>query len=66
MKPFLVDIPHINYYSLFYLTAFFIGFIILLWEGRMRKFPLLPWLIVIGAGFIFFVFGCRIFTISGN
>ncbi|MDH4092087.1 MAG: prolipoprotein diacylglyceryl transferase [Cyclobacteriaceae bacterium] len=53
-----------QYYSLFYMLAFVVSFFLLIAEGRKRKLPQLPWLLVITAGYIFFVFGCRIVTLS--
>ena len=65
MKHLVIDLPHAaGFYALFYTLAFLTSFIILIVEGRRRKFPTLPWLIVIGTGFVFFVLGCRIATFS--
>jgi prolipoprotein diacylglyceryltransferase len=52
------------YFTIFYVVAFLTCFVILLVEGRMRNFPVLPWLLVIASGFIFFIVGCRIFAYS--
>ena len=52
------------YFTMFYIVAFLTCFVVLLVEGRMRDFPVLPWLLVIATGFIFFVLGCRIFAYS--
>ena len=49
---------------MFYIIAFLTCFVVLIVEGRMRNFPVLPWLLVIATGFIFFVLGCRIFAYS--
>jgi prolipoprotein diacylglyceryltransferase len=65
MEHLVIDLPHATgYYALFYTLAFLTSFIILIVEGRRRNLPTLPWLIVIGTGFVFFVFGCRIATFS--
>ena len=65
MEHLVIDLPHATgFYALFYTLAFLTSFIVLIVEGRKRKFPTLPWLIVIGTGFVFFVFGCRIATFS--
>ncbi len=50
------------YFTMFYIIAFLTCFVVLIIEGRMRNFPVLPWLLVIATGFIFFVLGCRIFA----
>ena len=52
------------YFTMFYIIAFLTCFVVLIVEGRMRNFPVLPWLLVIATGFIFFVLGCRIFAYS--
>jgi prolipoprotein diacylglyceryltransferase len=49
-----------NYYALFYLLAFLTGFIVLMREGHNRKFPVVPWMMVIATGFLFFIVGCRL------
>jgi prolipoprotein diacylglyceryltransferase len=65
MEHLVIDVPHATgFYALFYTLAFLTSFIVLIVEGQKRKFPTLPWLIVIGTGFVFFVFGCRIATFS--
>jgi len=65
MKTLLTDILQaLGYYSIFYIMAFAASFIILIAEGRKRRLPQLPWLLVIATGFVFFVFGCRIVTLS--
>ena len=48
----------------FYMTAFLVAFVILIAEGRKRNLPQLPWLITISTGYMFFVLGCRIVTLS--
>jgi len=52
------------YFTMFYILAFLACFVVLIVEGRMRDFPVLPWLLVIATGFIFFVVGCKIFAYS--
>ena len=65
MEHLVINLPHAaEFYPLFYTLAFLSRFIILIVEGWRRKLPQLPWLIVIGTGFVFFVFGCRIATFS--
>ena len=65
MQTLIIDTSYGHaYYSLFYVAAFLASFIILIVEGRKRKLPTLPWLIVIGTGYVFFILGCRIITFS--
>lgn len=67
MNPFLINLSQSHlYFAAFYTAAFLVSFLILLLEGRRRKIPQLPWLIVIATGFISFVIGCRIVTYSKN
>lgn len=53
-----------NYYALFYLLAFLAGFITLMREGYNRKFPIVPWMMVITTGFLFFIVGCRLIVFN--
>jgi uncharacterized membrane protein len=32
------------YFTMFYIIAFLTSFVVLIVEGRMRNFPVLPWL----------------------
>jgi len=59
-----IDNASAHYYAFFYIIAFITGFVILIIEGRKRNLPQLPWLLVITSGFIFFVLGCRIVTLT--
>lgn len=65
MDPIIIQPDHPgNYYALFYLLAFLAGFVLLMFEGRKRKFPALPWMMVIATAFLFFMIGCRLITFS--
>ena len=55
-----------TFYAFFYLLAFLGGVILLLWEGHRRKFPLVPWMMVIATAFLFFITGCRLIAFSEN
>src|SRR6187455_1288064 len=46
-----------KYYALFYFLAFLAGLIVLVLEGRKRKFPMIAWLLVITTSFLFFMVG---------
>jgi phosphatidylglycerol:prolipoprotein diacylglycerol transferase len=54
------------FYSLFYFLAFLTGLIILIMEGRKRKFPTVPWLLVIATSFLFFIVGTQIVKFSAS
>src|SRR6187399_2930735 len=66
MNPsFTIDTPLRDlYYSMFYFLAFLIGFVMLVIEGRRRKFPEIPWLIVITTSFLFFIVGTQVIKLS--
>ena len=66
MEPFIVINPESTgiYYSLFYLLSFLIGFVLLVLEGRKRKFPVIPWMLVITTVFMFFLFGVQAIRFS--
>jgi len=54
------------YYALFYFLAFLTGLIILIIEGRKRKFPLVAWLLVITTSFLFFMVGTQFIKFSSE
>ncbi len=60
----IVDANKPGYFTLFYVASFLLTFIILVWEGKKRNIPQLPWLITITTGYVFFVLGCRIVTLT--
>jgi prolipoprotein diacylglyceryltransferase len=67
MKSILLESANgTGYFALFYVLAFLTALIILVVQGRQKKLPTLPWLIVIATGFIFFVVGCHVFTLSSE
>jgi phosphatidylglycerol:prolipoprotein diacylglycerol transferase len=52
------------YYHLFYQLAAISGFLIYLWFGIKRKYPMHNWVLISVAGFVFFTLGMRIGTLS--
>jgi prolipoprotein diacylglyceryltransferase len=66
MNPlFIIDIKNgSQFYALFYFFAFLTGLFILIWEGRKRKFPTVPWLLVITTAFLFFMIGTQAIKFS--
>ncbi len=54
------------YYDLFYELAFVASFLIYIYEGKKRKFPWIPWLLMIASVRIFFIIGSKIATYSGQ
>ncbi len=55
-----------QFYALFYFIAFLTGLIILIYEGRRRKFPTVPWLLVITTSFLFFMVGTQVIKFSSD
>lgn len=65
MDYFFIDIENPNrYYALFYFLAFFTGLVLLIKEGHKRKFPIVPWLLVITTAFLFFMAGSQVIKFS--
>ncbi|MEO7990930.1 MAG: prolipoprotein diacylglyceryl transferase family protein [Chryseolinea sp.] len=52
------------YYSLLSFCAFLVGFIVLVLEGKKRKFPTLPWLLIVSTSFLLFVAGAQAIKFS--
>lgn len=50
------------YFILFYSLAFFLAFVLLLFEGYRRKIPMTSWILVLIFYAIFFIVGTKIFT----
>jgi prolipoprotein diacylglyceryltransferase len=53
-----------EFYAFTYFAAFLIGFIILVMEGKKRKFQSVSWLLVIVTCFLFFIIGTQIIRFS--
>lgn len=68
MKPtFIIELLNGgSYYALFYFIAFLAGLVILIKEGSKRKFPQVPWLLVITTSFLFFMAGTQIIKFSSE
>src|SRR5258708_7671485 len=61
MEALLIDISNPGlYYTIFYATAFSVGFLFLTIEGRRRGFPMLPWWLMIVTAFFFFMIGTQL------
>jgi phosphatidylglycerol:prolipoprotein diacylglycerol transferase len=58
--------PPGHYFTLFYTVAFVVALGILLWEGYRRKFPMLPWILMVLFSQILFIAGTKLFTLSGD
>lgn len=52
------------YFTIFYSLAFFLAFIMLLWEGYKRKIPTIPWVLLLIFSRVSFIAGTKIFTYS--
>ncbi len=58
--------PPGHYFTLFYSVAFVAALGVLLWEGYRRKFPMLPWILMVLFSQILFIAGTKLFTLSGD
>lgn len=67
MDYFFIDIENPGrYYALFYFLAFLTGLVLLIKEGQKRKFPIVPWLLVITTAFLFFMAGSQAIKFSSE
>jgi phosphatidylglycerol:prolipoprotein diacylglycerol transferase len=65
MDYFFINIDNAGrHYALFYFLAFLAGLILLVIEGQKRKFPIVPWLLVITTAFLFFMAGSQVIKFS--
>ena len=55
-----------RYYAFFYFLAFLVGFAVLLREGRKRKYPILPWLLIVMTCFLFFIIGTQAIRLTAD
>jgi len=53
-----------HYFMLFYLIAFLVCILIVLYEGYRRKYPMHQWLLIMASGVIFFIIGYKLFALS--
>ncbi len=49
-------------FTVFYSLAFYVAFLLLLWEGYKRKIPTIQWVLLLVFCQIFFIVGTKIFT----
>lgn len=52
------------YFALFYTIAFVVGILIIIYEGYRKKYPMIPWLIIVLTGALFGIIGSKLFTCS--
>ena len=52
------------YYALFYSLAFILGTLWVFFEGYRRRWPMVPWLIVVGFCMVFAIIGSKLLTFS--
>jgi phosphatidylglycerol:prolipoprotein diacylglycerol transferase len=53
-------------FSFFYSAAFIAAIVVLLMEGHRRKFPMLPWILIIAFSQILFITGTKLFALAGE
>ncbi|MGV3587489.1 MAG: prolipoprotein diacylglyceryl transferase family protein, partial [Adhaeribacter sp.] len=63
---FIVNANGGFYYDLFYLLAFMVGYILLIWIGVKRQYNLASWLLVLAATRLLFILGTKLFSFSGQ
>jgi prolipoprotein diacylglyceryltransferase len=56
--------PPQHLFSFFYSLAFIVAIAVLVWEGTRRKFPILPWILIISFSQILFIIGTKLFALS--
>lgn len=56
--------PPQHQFSFFYSIAFIVALFLLLYEGYKRKFPLLPWILIVSFSQILFIIGTKLFALS--
>ncbi|GEO07020.1 hypothetical protein AAE02nite_46840 [Adhaeribacter aerolatus] len=63
---FIVNANGGFYYDLFYLLAFLVGYVLLIWIGVKRHYNLAVWLLVLAATRVLFILGTKLFSFSGQ
>lgn len=64
-KQFIVDISNGGLiYQIFYILAFLAAYVIIIYEGYRRKFPILTWILVIAFVRFAVVIGTKVFSFS--
>jgi prolipoprotein diacylglyceryltransferase len=68
MGPFLfiINANGDYYYDLFYLFAFLVGYLLLLWIGVKRKYNFACWMLVLASTRFFFIIGTKLFSYSAD
>ncbi len=54
------------YYDLFYLLAFLVGYILLIWIGVKNKYNLVSWFLLLAGTRFFFIVGTKLFSYSAS
>jgi prolipoprotein diacylglyceryltransferase len=63
----VIDISNGGFlYQIFYILAFLVAYLILIYEGYRRKFPLLAWVILLASAQLAAVIGTKIFSYTWN
>ncbi len=62
MKEYFLISTEGHYFSLFYNLAFLVALILLLYEGHIRKFPMMKWVLLLLMSRILFIIGTKIIT----
>src|SRR5512135_2356944 len=66
-KHILMDISNgSSFYQFFYLLAFLAAYLIIIYEGYRRKFPLATWVLILAGIRLAVVIGTKIFAYTGE
>lgn len=64
-EPFIFGGPQAEFYfDLFYIVAFLVATIWMIWEGRQRLIPWVSWLLVLAISRLFFIIGTKVIGFS--
>jgi phosphatidylglycerol:prolipoprotein diacylglycerol transferase len=54
------EMKHVNWYSIFYLASSLLPFLLLIYMGRRKGYPLLSWILILVTGALFFIIGTKL------
>ncbi|GAA3995483.1 hypothetical protein GCM10022408_02460 [Hymenobacter fastidiosus] len=54
-----------DFYTLFYVLAFALNLVLLVWEGHRRNYPMRTWLVLLACTTLTFILGTKLLALSG-
>ncbi|WP_426491553.1 prolipoprotein diacylglyceryl transferase family protein [Hymenobacter sp. 102] len=54
-----------DFYSIFYVLAFALNLVLLVWEGHRRGYAMRPWLVLLACTTLAFILGTKLLALSG-